>query len=146
MAFFLDRVGGLMSGMKLYGDVELTPEQFTALKNFAPEHRVAALPLVAAEAELAALAPVNNQLVIEEVTASGNLDTAVNALEELQAQLAANPEDTTLLGAIETARAALVSSRAAAEKAHAACEKMQAQMAELRDKLGNMPPRKEVAA
>lgn len=32
MAMFLDRVGGLMLGDKMYGDTEVTKDEFAALK------------------------------------------------------------------------------------------------------------------
>jgi hypothetical protein len=85
MAFWLDKVGGLMMGsVKLYGDTELTRDEYQQLFDFAPEHRAQALPSLRVVPEYEAAREAHMLAVVEEVSASDEADKARAAYEAFQ--------------------------------------------------------------
>jgi hypothetical protein len=146
--YWLDRVGGLMYGDKMYGDAELTKAQYDALFAYAPEHRAQALALLAVQAEYEEVSKANTEAVIAEVLAHDVADKAAFAaqavFDEHQAALKENPD--TPIPAIEEALKAAQEARAAAEAATQVTAPLQEKMAALRTQLEAMPPQRFIAA
>lgn len=149
--YWLNTVGGLMYGDKMYGDTELTKAEYDALFEFASEHRAQALPLLKLQAELEEVSKANTEAVINEVTAHDAADKAraalVAAAEAFKAagtvETAGGPAgDPTLADRLAEAEEQMIEAETAANAARAVTKPLQDKLLELQDKLAAMPPKR----
>jgi hypothetical protein len=147
----LNQVGGLMIGIKLWGDTELTKAEYAALFDFAPEHRAQALPVLRKMPEYEAAREAHMLAVVEEVSASDEADKARAEYEAFKvahnaaAQLDPNAPEAPkveLAAAKALANEAEAKYQAAAEAQKAA----KAKLDELAAVVEQMPPTRGLAA
>lgn len=148
--YWLSRVGGLMYGDKMYGDTELTKDQYDGLFFYAPEHRHAALACTKIGLEYDALHKQADELMKAQDEHDMAQAAAYTKCEELKGTLAAlagtefTPE---AKAEVEAAAFAAAEAHAAALNAYAAAknavEAIMPKLDELRDKLAECPPTRD---
>lgn len=147
MAFWLDKIGGLMAGIKLFGDTELTRDEYTELFDYAPEHRARALPIIRRKAEFAQLQDDYHEAVTAEIDARGVAEAAAEALklaeEAYNAAAAIDPE--TPKDALEATRTVAAETAEKAVKATEAVEALEPKTAEMETVLASLPPKRQMA-
>lgn len=148
MAFWLDKIGGLMAGpVKLHGDTELTRDEYTELFEYAPEHRARALPIIRRKTEFAQLQDDYHAAVTAEIDARGVDEAAAEALrlaeEAYNAAAAIDPE--TPKDALEATRTVAAETAEKAAKANEAVEALEPKTAEMETVLASLPPKRQVA-
>lgn len=147
--YWLNCVGGLMWGDKMYGDTELTKEQYDGLFLYAPEHRHAALACTKVGMEYDALRKQADDLLAAADNANTALAEADNKRKEAETALAALAADVSeeakaeIVSTIEGAKTAFDAASKAYFDAKEAVEPLTAKLEELQAKLAECPPTRD---
>ena len=147
--YWVTRVGGLMWGDKMYGDTELTKDQYDGLFLYAPEHRHAALACTKVGLEYDVLHKQADELFAAADTANTALAEADNKRKDAEAALAALAADVSdeakaeIVATIDAAKAAFDAASKAYFDAKESVEPIVAQLDELRAKLAECPPTRD---
>lgn len=139
MAFWLNKVGGLMMGIKLFGDTELSREEYHELFDYAPEHRAQVLPILRRKAEFVQLQDDYAQATAAEIDARGLAEAAAEALK-LAEEAAAVDNAETPKNALEATRTVAAETAEKAAKATEAVEALEPKVAEMEAILASLPP------
>jgi hypothetical protein len=140
--FWMNSVGGLQAGVKLWGDTEITKDEMEMLKPYAAEHRAVALPILRRKAEYDEVSAANTAAVIDEIMKSDAADKAQAAWEAAEDALAAarqvDPEAST--EAHDAARAAYEEACTAVNAAAAITVPLQVKLREFQELFKTLPP------
>jgi hypothetical protein len=140
--FWMNAVGGLQAGVKLWGDTEITKDEMDMLRPYAPEHRAVALPILRRKAEYDEVSTANTAAVIDEVMKSDAADKAQAAWEAAEDALVAarqvDPDAST--EAYDAARAAYEEACTAVNAAAAITVPLQVKLREFQELFKTLPP------
>jgi chromosome segregation ATPase len=148
--YWLNSVGALHWGIKLWGDTELTKDQYNGLFLYAPEHRHAALACTKIGVEYDVLHKQADELLAAVDQANMAIAETDAKLKEAQTALTAcaNVEMTDeakaeLAAAVEAAKAAFDAASKAYFDAKESVEPVETKLDELRAKLAECPPTRD---
>lgn len=147
--YWLDRLGNLTWGDRLWDVIELTKEQYDGLFLYAPEHRHAALACTKIGMEYDVLHKQADELFAAADSANTALAEADNKRKEAEAALTALAADVSdeakaeIVSTIEAAKAAFDAASKAYFDAKEAVEPVLTKLDELRTKLAECPPTRD---